>query len=95
MRRLEAGVLREFQWVCQLAHLRYCAILIPTLGPEPRLSDREIEVLGWVARGKSNAVIGDILGISAHTVDAHMRRICLKLGVRTGSAPRSAASASA
>jgi LuxR family transcriptional regulator, quorum-sensing system regulator CciR len=81
VRRIEPTALREFQWVCQLAHLRYCAILIPTLGPEPRLSGRETEVLGWVARGKSNPSIGDILGISGHTVDAHMRRICLKLGV--------------
>jgi DNA-binding CsgD family transcriptional regulator len=38
-------------------------------------------VLGWVAQGKSNAAIGEILGISAHTVDAHLRRIYLKLGV--------------
>jgi LuxR family transcriptional regulator/LuxR family quorum-sensing system transcriptional regulator CciR len=81
VRRLELGLLREYQWVCQLAHLRYCAVLIPTLGPAARLSDREIEVLGWVARGKSNSLIGDILGISPHTVDAHMRRICLKLSV--------------
>jgi DNA-binding CsgD family transcriptional regulator len=34
-----------------------------------------------VARGKTNGSIGDILGISAHTVDAHLRRIYLKLGV--------------
>jgi LuxR family transcriptional regulator/LuxR family quorum-sensing system transcriptional regulator CciR len=81
VRRLEFELLREYQWVCQLAHLRFCAILIPTLGPAARLSDREIEVLGWVARGKSNSLIGDILGISPHTVDAHMRRICLKLSV--------------
>jgi LuxR family transcriptional regulator/LuxR family quorum-sensing system transcriptional regulator CciR len=81
VRRLVPEVLREFQWVCQLAHLRYCAIVIATLGPPPRLSGREVEVLGWVACGKSNSLIGDILGISAHTVDAHMRRICLKLGV--------------
>jgi LuxR family transcriptional regulator/LuxR family quorum-sensing system transcriptional regulator CciR len=81
VRRLRPAVLHEFQWVCQLAHVRFCALLIPTLGPAPRLSDREVEVLGWVARGKSNSLIGDILGISAHTVDAHMRRICLKLGV--------------
>ncbi len=38
-------------------------------------------MLGWVARGKSNALIGDILGISGATVDAHLRRIYLKLGV--------------
>ena len=38
-------------------------------------------MLTWVARGKTNASIGDILGISAHTVDAHLRRIYLKLGV--------------
>jgi LuxR family quorum-sensing system transcriptional regulator CciR len=34
-----------------------------------------------VARGKSNALIGEILGISGATVDAHLRRIFLKLGV--------------
>ncbi len=45
------------------------------------LSERESEVLGWVARGKSNATIGEILGISSHTVNAHMRHIYLKLGV--------------
>ena len=81
VRRLRPAVLGEFHWVCQLAHLRYCSILIATLGPQPRLSEREVEVLGWVAGGKSNSVIADILGISAHTVDAHLRRICLKLGV--------------
>ncbi|MFO1141106.1 MAG: helix-turn-helix transcriptional regulator [Amaricoccus sp.] len=42
---------------------------------------RRAEVLVWVARGKSNGSIADILGISAHTVDAHLRRIYLKLGV--------------
>jgi LuxR family transcriptional regulator/LuxR family quorum-sensing system transcriptional regulator CciR len=81
VRRLEPSVLRERQWVCQLAHLRFCAILIQSLGPPPKLSERELEVLEWVAQGKSNAMVAQILGISAHTVDAHMRRICLKLGV--------------
>jgi DNA-binding CsgD family transcriptional regulator len=81
VRRLDPGELRTFQWVCQLAHLRYCALILPTLGPPPRLTERETEVLAWVARGKSNTSIGGILGISGHTVDAHMRRICLKLGV--------------
>jgi DNA-binding CsgD family transcriptional regulator len=79
--RLDPELVRICQRVCQLAHLRYCALLLPTLGPVPKLSQREFQVLNWVARGKSNATIAEILGISAHTVDAHLRRIYLKLGV--------------
>lgn len=79
--RLPTATLRTFQWACQFAHLRYCALLLSTLRPTPRMSGREVEVLGWVARGKSNGSIAEILGISSHTVDAHLRRICLKLGV--------------
>ena len=81
VRRLEPEALSDAQWICQLAHLRYCALLTPTLGTPIDLSDRESEVLAWVARGKSNVTIGEILGISTHTVNAHMRRIYLKLGV--------------
>lgn len=79
--RLPPEDLDVIQWACQSAHLRYCALLRPTLGEPPVLSRREAEVLAWVARGKSNASIGSILGISAHTVDAHLRRIYLKMGV--------------
>lgn len=46
----------------------------------PNLSEREIEVLHWLARGKSNAVIADILGVSPHTIDTVMRRAFAKLG---------------
>jgi len=80
VRRLDAATLREYWQVCELAHLRYCALVLPTL-ELPALSRREVEVLGWVARGKSNGLIGEILGISSATVDAHLRRIYLKLGV--------------
>lgn len=79
--RLETGVLGDVHWACQATHLRYCALLRPDLRVGPPLSKREAEVLSWVARGKSNAAIGGILGISAHTVDAHLRRIYMKLGV--------------
>jgi LuxR family transcriptional regulator/LuxR family quorum-sensing system transcriptional regulator CciR len=81
VRRLQPNVLKDYMWVCQFGHLRYCALIRPTLGPVPALSERETEVLVWVARGKSNGLIGDILGISSNTVDAHLRRIYLKLGV--------------
>jgi LuxR family quorum-sensing system transcriptional regulator CciR len=79
--RLTAEDLGALRWGGQAMHLRYCNLLLPQLGRPPSLSDREAQVLAWVARGKSNASIAEILGISAHTVDAHLRRIYLKLGV--------------
>ena len=79
--RLGPDALARLRWACQTMHVRYCVLVLPTLGRLPNLSSREAEVLVWVARGKSNASIGHILGISAHTVDAHLRRIYLKLGV--------------
>lgn len=81
VRRLPAEDLGALRWAGQAMHLRYCDLLLPRLGKPPSLSEREAQVLAWVARGKSNASIGEILGISAHTVDAHLRRIYLKLGV--------------
>ncbi len=78
---LPAADVRDLHWACQLAHLRYCTLLAERNRAPPGLSRRESEVLGWVAKGKSNASIGEILGISAHTVDAHLRRLFLKLDV--------------
>ena len=50
---------------------------------------------GWRA-ARATALIGEILGISAHTVDAHLRRICPEARASsTGSARRCAGSASA
>jgi DNA-binding NarL/FixJ family response regulator len=45
------------------------------------LTAREAEVLLWVARGKSNRDIGDILGLSPRTVNKHLEGIFTKLGV--------------
>lgn len=73
--------IREFQWFCQVAHLRYCEILADILPRPAPLTPRERDILNWVARGKSNSVIADLLGISPHTVDTHLRRIYAKLGV--------------
>ena len=46
-----------------------------------QLTPREREVLFWLARGKSNAEIGAILGIASATVNKHLERIYPKLGV--------------
>ena len=45
------------------------------------LTMREAEVLIWIARGKSNRDIGEILGISPRTVNKHLEQIFTKLGV--------------
>jgi DNA-binding NarL/FixJ family response regulator len=45
------------------------------------LTAREVDVLGLVAEGHSNAVIGQALGLSDRTVETHMRSIFSKLGL--------------
>jgi DNA-binding response OmpR family regulator len=45
------------------------------------LTIRESEVLVWIAKGKSNRDIGEILGLSARTVNKHLEQIYVKLGV--------------
>ena len=50
------------------------------------LTRREMEVLTWVAEGKSNKDIGFILGIRAVTVKKHLEHIFQKMGVETRTA---------
>jgi DNA-binding response OmpR family regulator len=45
------------------------------------LTSRESEVLAWISKGKSNRDIGEILGLSARTVNKHLEQIYVKLGV--------------
>jgi DNA-binding response OmpR family regulator/DNA-binding CsgD family transcriptional regulator len=50
------------------------------------LTLREAEVLTWIARGKSNRDIGEILGLSPRTVNKHLEQIYSKLGVENRTA---------
>ena len=70
----------DFQVVAQAGHIRYCALTPPSVSPGD-LSPRERQILRWIARGKSNSSIADILLLSPHTVDTLVRRIFSKLGV--------------
>ncbi|KIN70852.1 putative HTH-type transcriptional regulator, LuxR family [Sulfitobacter noctilucae] len=70
----------NFQTVAQMGHLRYCEITRERR-QKTDLSPREIDVLRWIVRGKSNSVIAEILGISRHTVDTMTRRMFDKLHV--------------
>lgn len=48
-----------------------------------KLNDREVEVLTWVARGKTSMEIAQILGLSKRTVDFHIDNARDKLGTAT------------
>jgi DNA-binding CsgD family transcriptional regulator len=62
-------------------HFAYTSLAHPELllPPKSVLTARETEILTWVAAGKGDGVIADILGISEHGVDFHMRNIRNKL----------------
>lgn len=49
------------------------------------LTPREAEVLFWVAQGKSNKDIADILSLSPRTVNKHLEQVFAKLGVENRS----------
>lgn len=53
-----------------------------------KLTAREVEVLGWMAYGKSDDDIARVLERSVHTIGKHVGHILVKLGVenRAGAA---------
>ncbi|SHL57934.1 two component transcriptional regulator, LuxR family [Roseibium suaedae] len=56
------------------------------LRQEFSLTEREAEVLTWIASGKSNKEIASILDMSPRTVNKHLDRIFAKLGVENRTA---------
>ena len=62
---------------------------LESLGKRFQLTEREAEVLLWVSRGKSSRDIGAILGSSPRTVDKHLERVFVKLGVENRAAAAS------
>jgi DNA-binding NarL/FixJ family response regulator len=47
------------------------------------LNDREIEVLTWVARGKTSGQIAETLRLAKRTIDFHLDNARMKLGAAT------------
>jgi len=72
------GLIGQVLMEAQACHVKVCRAQAKQNAETVRLTDRERQILCWVARGKSNGVIADILGISVHTVTGYMRNIYLK-----------------
>ena len=71
-----AKVIAEFSRVSSMVPAAQVEELV-----EP-LSERELEILGWIARGASNKEIAGQLFIAEGTVKNHVTHILGKLGVR-------------
>ncbi|HEY1610586.1 MAG TPA: response regulator [Paraburkholderia sp.] len=59
---------------------------VKSLSAQFHITAREAQVLLWMARGKTNRDIGDILCISPRTVNKHLEHLFAKLHVETRSA---------
>lgn len=46
------------------------------------LSERELEIITYIAEGNTNAQVADILHLSTHTINTHRKNIMQKLGVK-------------
>jgi DNA-binding CsgD family transcriptional regulator len=64
-------------------------LLLEETRDELCLTPRERQILAWVARGKTNPEIAQILWIAPTTVRRHLENIYAKLGVRTRTAAAS------
>lgn len=75
---IAAGI--EVDYAKHLASVRNLDLSSPD---GPKLTPKEIEVLGWIRHGKSNWEIAQILAISERTVKFHVANILTKLDAKS------------
>jgi DNA-binding NarL/FixJ family response regulator len=80
-----------FETMCLLS-LRADDAQAPSRLSTASLTPRETEVLSWIAKGKTNRDVGEILGMSPRTVNKHLEHVFEKLGVETRAAAAALAS---
>ncbi len=88
-RRLGSAGLGETMW---LLGLRSTDAPAASRLATASLTPRETEVLSWIAKGKTNRDVGEILGMSPRTVNKHLEHVFEKLGVETRAAAAALAS---
>ncbi|WP_238367002.1 helix-turn-helix transcriptional regulator [Mesobacterium pallidum] len=67
--------------LCNFAHLKLSQLPMPV--PSGQLSDRQREILEWIADGKSLQDVCVLTGLSLSSVEKHLRRARDLLGVET------------
>ena len=83
---LERADLDEVEAIMQAAHTRLDQLELEKREVRPKLAPREVEILHWIALGKTNSEIAEIVGIGAPTVSTYIQRLFAKLGVTDRSA---------
>lgn len=87
-RRLGGVGLGEVMWLLSLGAVNVAPSRLSTAS----LTPRETEVLSWVAKGKTNRDVAEILCMSPRTVNKHLEHVFEKLGVETRAAAAALAS---
>ena len=76
----------DFEVLAAIIAARLAGVARTGLWPKDvDLNDREVEVLTWVARGKTSVEIAQILGLTKRTIDFHIDNARGKLGAATRS----------
>ncbi|WP_052766002.1 helix-turn-helix transcriptional regulator [Aurantiacibacter gangjinensis] len=76
----DSGRIAILRTIMQAAHQKICVLQSQAEAREQvELSARESHVMYWIAQGKSNTDIAEILGISPHTIGTYIKRIFEKL----------------
>lgn len=74
----------DFEVLATIIEARLAGVARTGLWPKRvALNDREVEVLTWVARGKTSLEIAQILGLTKRTVDFHTDNARTKLNAKT------------
>lgn len=77
---LRSTNIEKFHMEAERLVRRYLEIFEPGRQPECILTPREREVLGYVAQGRTDAQVADLMGIGKWTVVTHMQSAKYKLG---------------
>lgn len=76
---LDREELAELVLSVTYAYDRYCRLKHEPETTPAKLSERELQVLGWAANGKTSAEIATILSLSDHTVNSYLNSAMRKL----------------